>query len=298
MHCKNPYTQGGMAFGCGQCLPCRINRRRIWTHRIILEAALRKDNAFVTLTYDDDNLPDPPEVNPKDLSGFMKRLRRNTKLKLRFYGVGEYGDETFRPHYHIALFGYPRCLFATTRHHMRYCCSACEAVRVAWGKGRIEVAGLDPESAAYTAGYVVKKLTDWHNPLLEGRHPEFARMSNRPGIGADAMDEVASDLLTHGLEKTLEDVPSTLAHGKRAWPLGRYLKRRLRERIGRDKNAPKSVVEKIEKELQPLRESAYNNAVPGFKNFAFKQAIIEKGEQKRRNIEARDKIHRSRKKRI
>ena len=44
-------------FGCGQCLPCRVNKRRLWTNRIMLESMCHDDNAFVTLTYNDDNIP-------------------------------------------------------------------------------------------------------------------------------------------------------------------------------------------------------------------------------------------------
>lgn len=68
MLCKNPYvSSAGRIFGCGQCMPCRFNKRRIWSHRIMLEAGQYKDNAFVTLSYADDYLPAGGNVVPKDL---------------------------------------------------------------------------------------------------------------------------------------------------------------------------------------------------------------------------------------
>lgn len=99
----------GQAFGCGQCLPCRVNRRRIWTHRIMLEAAQYHDNSFVTLTYDEEKLPVDLSVTPRTLQLFMKRLRKVYPNRIRYFGVGEYGDQTMRPHYHLALFNFASC---------------------------------------------------------------------------------------------------------------------------------------------------------------------------------------------
>lgn len=260
----------------------------------MLEAALHSDNAFVTLTYADEHCPN--DVEPSVLKNFMKRLRKNTGLKLRFYGVGEYGDESFRPHYHIALFGYPACLHGRTRNYMRSCCASCDGIARAWPYGRIEVAQLDTGSASYIAGYVTKKLTDRNDERLEGREPEFARMSLRPGIGGYFADEIASTLMEHGYDDELIDVPTSLQHGRKKWPLGRYIRQRVRERIGRDKKAPIEVLEKMVEELRPLREAAYASAPPGFKEETFRGMISDAGEQRRRNLETRTHIFRQRKK--
>lgn len=92
------------------------------------------------------------------------------------------------------------------------------------------------------------------------------------------MDEVADTILKHRLEDSLEDVPQALRHGKKILPLGRYLVRRLRTRIGREANAPISIQEAREAELQPLREIAFNTAKPGFKTLAFREALIKEVE--------------------
>ena len=95
-----------MPVGCGQCLPCRINKRREWTFRLELEASLHEHNSFVTLTYADQFLPEDGSVNPRHTQLWLKRLRKVLDpRKVRFFLCGEYGDQTFRPHYHACLFG-------------------------------------------------------------------------------------------------------------------------------------------------------------------------------------------------
>lgn len=240
MLCANPITVTGLGVvGCGQCIPCRINKRREWVHRLTLEASLYSDNAFITLTYDDEHLPTVtgpqlpgdthlPTLVPKHLTDFLKRFRKAVEpVKVRFYAAAEYGDDTERPHFHIALFNYPSCSWGQTRPR-KSCCAVCDLVRSTWGMGNVYLGTLEESSMNYVAGYVLKKLTNKHDVRLLGRHPEFARMSLRPGIGADAMHDVASTVLQFDLVESQGDVPSSLRHGSRILPLGRYLRRHLR----------------------------------------------------------------------
>ena len=45
-------------------------------------------------------------LRKRDFQLFMKRLRKKySDDRIRFYACGEYGSETFRPHYHAILFG-------------------------------------------------------------------------------------------------------------------------------------------------------------------------------------------------
>lgn len=280
----------GKAFGCGQCLPCRINRRRIWANRITLEASQYKDNTFMTLTYSDENLPPEMSLDPLALTLFLKRLRKwyDTQYgkKLRYYGVGEYGDQSQRPHYHLAVFGFPNCERGrTVQRRNSGCCTYCDTVSNLWGFGRVELAPLEPGSASYVAGYVTKKLTAKDDPRLEGRHPEFARMSNRPGIGAGVMDDIASGIME--LELEFDDVPEVIRVGKRKYPLGRYLRRNLRKKLGRDEKTPETVQTEIQEKLRPLREIAEANAPRGFKSFYLKNLIIDAGEGKRIRLESK-----------
>ena len=92
---------------CGQCVGCRLDRSREWAIRCVHEAALYDDNCFVTLTYNDENLPDPPSLVVRDCQLFMKKLRRRYEpKKIRFFLCGEYGEMNRRPHYHAILFNH------------------------------------------------------------------------------------------------------------------------------------------------------------------------------------------------
>lgn len=227
----------------------------------MLEASQYEDNVFATLTYRDGDLPVDLSVCPAELSSFVKRLRANSGVKFRYFGVGEYGDESGRPHYHLALFGYPMCRYGITRKKER-CCAACDTVSRSWGKGQILLGTLEVKSARYIAGYTVKKMTADDDPRLEGRLPEFARMSLRPGIGIGMMHELASVLLEHKLEEKMIDVPMTLQHGMKQMPLGRFLRRKLRTFIGREANAPEGAMALQKETLQNLRKVAWENKTP------------------------------------
>jgi len=298
--CRNPYIgSGGSCYGCGQCMPCRINRRRMWTHRIMLECTQHPVNSCWTLAYGEDYLTKTegglPTLKPKELTDFLKRLRMDFHpLKLRYFYVGEYGSNTERPHYHLALFNFPACERGVTRLNRRGdCCGICDRVREIWSKGFVYSGQLENASAAYIAGYVTKKLTSKEDPRLCGRHPEYARMSLKPGIGAGFMPEVASALLTHNLE-TLTDVPTSLQHGPSVQPLGRYLTRQLRVQMGRVPDAPAETIKAQKERMLPLQEAAKALAPKGTYSETYKSLILEVNEGKYRQLEAKEKLTRKR----
>lgn len=296
MLCQKPFTRGMHAYPCGQCMPCRFNRRRIWAHRIMLEASQHGDNTFVTLTYSDQNIPrtstDLPTLDPKHLQDWLKRLRFiNRELRIRYFAVGEYGDETWRPHYHLALFGHPNCQRGQTDLRREWCCGFCQSIKSSWGKGAVMLAELNVNSAQYVAGYVTKKMTRTDDPRLSGRHPEFSRMSLRPGIGHDFMHEVASTMLSFNLDQSQADVPSALRHGNRTLPLGRYLRNKLRTMIGKEGKAPQETLDEQAEEMRPLLEAA--RADP--ENPSLRGQIVKASKSKVLQMEARSKIFKPRK---
>lgn len=297
MLCASPFIRDGKAHGCGQCHPCRFNRRRIWTHRILLEARQHLQNSFVTLTYSEQNISSldvgsGPSLEPKHSQDWLKRFRKAiAPLRIRYFLVGEYGDESRRPHYHAALFGYESCLFGRTRGWKQNCCAQCDLVRDTWGYGKVFLGSLEDNSAQYIAGYVTKKLTNANDPgaaeVLAGRHPEFARMSLRPGIGCDAMDEVASTLMTFNLDASQADVPSALRHGSRKLPLGRYLQQQLRRRVGKEIKAP--ITPEYAEEMRLLREAQFSAP-----KASLKETVLQVNEGRRARLNARSRIYKKR----
>ena len=227
--CQKPFRRAGLEHGCGQCLPCRISRRRLWTARLILESYCHDENCFVTLTYDPEHLPANNTVVPRDLSLFIKRLRKElSPARIRFFAVGEYGDTTGRPHYHALLYG--------VGPHLQPLIESC------WGRGHVHVGEVTPESASYTAGYTIKKLTKKDDyRLKEGQHPEFARMSLKPGIGAFAVEEISRVMYSNAGSVAIDrkgDVPSTIRINGKEMPLGRYLVGLLRKSYGLSHKSP------------------------------------------------------------
>lgn len=282
MVCERPFMQHGLALPCGKCLPCRMKQRRVWTHRIMLEAAQWRSNAFVTLTYADSHLPQDGCVSVRAMQLFIKRLRSRGRT-FRYYCVGEYGEETLRPHYHLALFNFDQCYRGQTDLTRAVCCKTCTDIAEAWQRqGSVQVAFLEPASAAYIAGYVTKKAT--RKPLPPHLAPEFQRVSTRPGIAHNAMYDIADVLLKHNLECSIDDVPHTLQHGTKHMPLGRYCRGKLRKMIGRDERCPQAVLEKAKEELRPLRESAFVSST------RLSDAIVERDKGKIASVYARQKI--------
>lgn len=223
MLCVKPYG----VFGCGQCMPCRLNRRRLWTARVVLESFCHGDCCMATLTY----LDDPWSLVPRDLVLFMKRLRKELGRPVRYFACGEYGDESFRPHFHVALFGVSQL--------------EVEVVYKAWGHGFVHMGELNTRSAQYVCGYVTKKMTSWSDGRLLGRCPEFVRMSLKPAIGSGAIDSISRQLMGRGGSLgvvSAGDVPSEVRIAGKKYPLGRYLRRLLRCAIGWDSAVPKEIV--------------------------------------------------------
>ena len=197
---------GDVTLPCGQCIGCRLERSRQWATRCLHESSLYQDNSFITLTYDDENLPRGGTLVYDDFQRFMKRLRfRFSNQTIRFYMGGEYGETTNRPHYHACLFGlrFPdlRLLKVTRSGFRLYTSQILESL---WPYGLCSIGDVSFQSAAYIARYCVQKVTGdlaeaHYRVVLEDgeiidRVPEFNHMSLKPGIGAGWLEKYQTDV--------------------------------------------------------------------------------------------------------
>ena len=202
---------------CGKCLGCRLDYSRAWADRMMFELDHTGKGVFLTLTYNNahvpigmlDNeteLPLSYSLNKEDLQKFWKRLRKKFDDKeLRYFACGEYGTNTFRPHYHAIVFGLSladlpdRTLIGTNELGQAYYRS--QKIEEAWSIyhratktkeayydpiGFVLVSEVSWETCAYVARYVMKKVdspvrlfNEWRNS-----YPEFILSSRRPGIGS------------------------------------------------------------------------------------------------------------------
>lgn len=199
---------------CGKCIGCRLEYSKQWANRCLLELQYHKSAYFVTLTYDDYHLPttfypDPETgeaipaatLRKRDFQLFMKRLRKQTGQELRYFAAGEYGTQTFRPHYHAIIYGLElNDLVFYKKSKLGFDYFNSETIDKAWSffyndkgsttplrsrLGFAVVAAVSWETCAYTARYTAKKNNtkgeDYYAAM--NLEPPFTLMSRRPGIG-------------------------------------------------------------------------------------------------------------------
>lgn len=220
----NPYSRipanpakGEINIPCGQCMECRLQYARNWADRCMLEASLHEHNLFLTLTYDDDHVPrsyndvgtEVLSLAKVDLQKFFKRLRtdisrayRGLKISkrslilsertIRYFACGEYGDHTFRPHYHAIVFGLDvdDLVFdhVSKSGNNLYVSKTLDDI---WTLGNVFVGDVSWNSCAYVARYVTKKQKGFtaDSYIQLGIEPEFVLMSRRPGIASGYYDK-------------------------------------------------------------------------------------------------------------
>lgn len=195
---------------CGQCIGCRMDRAKAWSIRCMHEAAMHERNCFITLTYNNENLPKRGMLDYRDFQLFLKRLRKKAK-NVRFYMCGEYGDQDGRPHFHALLFNYDfpdRVLWKKTGAGERLYRSAI--LEDLWRYGYSSVGDVTMKSAGYVARYVMKKVNgDAAKHYYYAGHEEetgeclwapaeFNRMSLKPGIGQAWFDKYYQDIYPEG----------------------------------------------------------------------------------------------------
>lgn len=209
MLCIYPVKLGTAEVGCGTCPPCRVNRRRDWVARMLLHHAGHVgESAFVTLTYRDEEVPRDkdgiPCLFPGHCRWFLQRLRRSIG-ELRYCIVGEYGERTARPHYHLLV----------------WCKSGVDvaaAVRTAWDKGFCDVGEISEASVTYTVSYILKQVVE-----VRDGYPQFARFS--AGLGVAALPELRRCAIAD--KDGVLQIPRQFRLNGRVWPVPKYIRAKL-----------------------------------------------------------------------
>lgn len=200
---------------CGKCIACRLSYSREWAARCMLELKDHDSAYFVTATYSDEEVPksyfsdpDTGEALPsytlrkRDFQLWLKNIRADfPDDKIRFYGCGEYGSHTFRPHYHVILFGLhldDLSLYKRTETGLLYNSDKLSATwfrfdpvqRLHFPRGYVVVAPVTWDTCAYVARYTAKKYMTLGDDFFDEFNMEkpFVLMSRRPGIGKNYLE--------------------------------------------------------------------------------------------------------------
>jgi len=190
---KDGFYDKPVIIPCGKCIGCRLEHSKKWAIRCVHEAEMHEENSFITLTYDDEHLDKNVSLNKRDFVLFMKKLRKESYRKLKFFHCGEYGEKGARPHHHACIFGfsfYDRELWTVKNGVKLYTSKLLQRL---WPYGYSTIGDVTFESAAYVARYIMKKVTGEKAYDHYGeRIPEYVTMSK--GIGKTWMEKYKDDL--------------------------------------------------------------------------------------------------------
>lgn len=229
MLCKKMVVSKGILHPCGQCLFCRINSKREWISRLLLEAASHPVNQFWTLTYEAENLPtclapqpeaggnsgsdsgtDDPlgdrrqDFRPQDVD--VRQLRPRPVM----VAAGSQPGTLFKPDL-ARFFKRIRKNFGQFRYfavgeygelrgrpHYHVLAFGIEisqkSLAETWGMGHVHIGDVESASINYCVEYALKSQKS-HDLIELRRLPEFSVMSTNPGIGAYAIGEFRKAIL-------------------------------------------------------------------------------------------------------
>lgn len=179
------WENAAVSVPCGKCPICLKKRAMDWCFRLEHENRVSKSSCFITLTYEQPPLTENgiPTLCRSDLTNFIKRLRKSTHEKLKYYAVGEYGTKNRRPHYHIILFNYP----------MRKLLRASSILDIWKGgtwyhaiPGHIQIDACNSASIGYVANYcqvgTFRPDHRYYDGLIDDRVPHYSVMSKKMGL--------------------------------------------------------------------------------------------------------------------
>lgn len=152
---------------------------------------------------------------------FIKAARQDIG-HFRYYAVGEYGDDSLREHYHLAIFP----------EHPAQVAAICSR----WKRGFTSKSPLNHARARYLANYTAKKLTKKDDRRLKaGQEPEFRSSSRNPPFGAMFVAKFVEKYQTEKGRTFLDergDVPRTFRLDGRIYPIGDWALKKIRTDLG------------------------------------------------------------------
>lgn len=173
MECVRPILVKGNFVPCGKCPNCLANQRQEWIFRLRSEFLGCKFGLFVTMTYDDEHYP-PSGTSKRDVQLFLKRIRKALGSRsLRYYIVSEYGDHTYRGHYHGLFFFYD-----TEERKIVLNDSLFHTISDCWNNGFLKFGEIEEGSIVYCTKYCLKQ-----SPTPSQYLKPFRLVSRSPGLG-------------------------------------------------------------------------------------------------------------------
>lgn len=151
--------EGTLSLPCGKCFECITKRTQEWATRASHEISTHKENCFLTLTYDNQNLPNIEDFQKKiHIKLFIKRLRKSLgSKKIKYIASHEFGGKTFRPHHHLIIFGWSpanqKLLKETPSGFPLFTSPHLEKQ---WLHGFSSVADANTQTSYYVASYALK----------------------------------------------------------------------------------------------------------------------------------------------
>lgn len=160
MKCLHPKFAGeNKYYNCGKCIACREIASIQWAKRIEDELSYNKDNCYITLTYDTAHLPSNNEAFKRDVTLFVKRLRKylGSGCRIKYFIAAEFGELHDRPHLHGVIMGWlpdDKLFFKLNKGNMIYTSDILSSL---WGKGFITLGNAEIGSIRYMLKYIMKQ---------------------------------------------------------------------------------------------------------------------------------------------
>lgn len=129
---------------CNNCYFCKTRKKFEWTSRVLMERYSYDNGFFITLTYNNENLPKDGGVSYAHADYFIDELRKKFKdarFGFSYYLMSEYGGRSRRPHYHMHLLTDAPLSFVN------------HVVSKLWNKGFIKIGNSTLKSVLYTSAF-------------------------------------------------------------------------------------------------------------------------------------------------